>query len=228
MATNDSANQPMASAARGGRSFYDNLRSPNDGGDFENEGILQEDEENLKQNFSALQTFGLDVDDGNLSGTNDLPGRGVRAFSHAAKGPSSYRNTNNAWPVTEEDGDNDVPASLLVEHKEADPKRYAAIPRPAETTQKQPPPKIGRASNQNTSKWIPRYRQHEPYGGSLDENANRPRAVVPEQASSGRNERAMWRWVNTTNLDSFMRDVYDYYEGGGIWCILCSNALWLL
>ncbi|KAK7428660.1 autophagy protein atg9 [Neonectria magnoliae] len=46
--------------------------------------------------------------------------------------------------------------------------------------------------------------------------------------SGGPREKALWRWVNTSNLDSFMRDVYDYYEGGGLWCILCANALWLL
>lgn len=46
--------------------------------------------------------------------------------------------------------------------------------------------------------------------------------------SNNPREKALWRWVNTSNLDSFMRDVYDYFEGGGLWCILCANALWLL
>jgi autophagy-related protein 9 len=52
--------------------------------------------------------------------------------------------------------------------------------------------------------------------------------VARGSIASNPREKALWRWVNTSNLDSFMRDVYDYYEGGGLWCILCANALWLL
>ncbi|PHH63568.1 hypothetical protein CDD82_1884 [Ophiocordyceps australis] len=50
----------------------------------------------------------------------------------------------------------------------------------------------------------------------------------PAHGISGGREEALWRWANIANLDSFLRDVYDYYRGGGLLCILCSNALWLL
>ncbi|CAK7207344.1 autophagy protein atg9 [Sporothrix eucalyptigena] len=41
-------------------------------------------------------------------------------------------------------------------------------------------------------------------------------------------DRAMWRWVNVTNLDNFIRDVYDYYRDSGIRCILLARLLHLV
>jgi autophagy-related protein 9 len=41
-------------------------------------------------------------------------------------------------------------------------------------------------------------------------------------------KRAEWRWANVSNLDKFIKEVYDYYLGCGIWCILLERALHLL
>lgn len=41
-------------------------------------------------------------------------------------------------------------------------------------------------------------------------------------------EKAMWRWANVENLDNFLREVYDYYIGNGIWCMLLHKLLNLL
>ncbi|KIJ35722.1 hypothetical protein M422DRAFT_180387 [Sphaerobolus stellatus SS14] len=41
-------------------------------------------------------------------------------------------------------------------------------------------------------------------------------------------ERALWNWVNVYNLDSYLQEVYAYYEGKGIYCIALSQALNLL
>ena len=41
-------------------------------------------------------------------------------------------------------------------------------------------------------------------------------------------ERALWNWVNVYNLDSYLQEVYTYYEGKGIYCIALSQALNLL
>jgi autophagy-related protein 9 len=38
----------------------------------------------------------------------------------------------------------------------------------------------------------------------------------------------MWRWVNVTNLDNFIRDVYDYYRDSGLRCILLARFLHLM
>lgn len=41
-------------------------------------------------------------------------------------------------------------------------------------------------------------------------------------------ERALWRWVNVEDLDSFLQEVYLYYVGKGIWAIGLSRLLNLL
>lgn len=39
---------------------------------------------------------------------------------------------------------------------------------------------------------------------------------------------AHWHWVNVSNLDAFLQDVYYYYEGKGIYSIALSRGLNLL
>ncbi|KIY50798.1 APG9-domain-containing protein, partial [Fistulina hepatica ATCC 64428] len=41
-------------------------------------------------------------------------------------------------------------------------------------------------------------------------------------------EWALWNWVNVVNLDSFLQEVYNYYEGKGIYSIALSRGLNLL
>nr|AIN76715.1 autophagy protein Apg9 [Esteya vermicola] len=47
------------------------------------------------------------------------------------------------------------------------------------------------------------------------------RAGEPQQV-------AMWRWVNVTNLDIFIRDVYDYHRACGLRCILVKSGCYIL
>lgn len=44
----------------------------------------------------------------------------------------------------------------------------------------------------------------------------------------GARERALWRWINVEDLDSFLQEVYIYYVGKGIWAIALSRLLNLL
>ncbi|WVR06657.1 hypothetical protein IAU60_003689 [Kwoniella sp. DSM 27419] len=41
-------------------------------------------------------------------------------------------------------------------------------------------------------------------------------------------DRALWKWVNVEDLDRFLQEVYDYYKGKGIWCIVLARVLNLL
>jgi autophagy-related protein 9 len=41
-------------------------------------------------------------------------------------------------------------------------------------------------------------------------------------------EKALWNWVNVYNLDGFLQEVYQYYEGNGIYSIALSRGLNLL
>jgi len=41
-------------------------------------------------------------------------------------------------------------------------------------------------------------------------------------------EKALWNWVNVYNLDAFLQEVYNYYEGNGIYSIALARGLNLL
>ncbi len=41
-------------------------------------------------------------------------------------------------------------------------------------------------------------------------------------------ERALWKWANVENLDTFLQDVYMFYIGNGLSCILLARVLDLL
>lgn len=49
-----------------------------------------------------------------------------------------------------------------------------------------------------------------------------------QAAGMGARERALWRWINVEDLDSFLQEVYIYYVGKGIWAIALSRLLNLL
>lgn len=38
-------------------------------------------------------------------------------------------------------------------------------------------------------------------------------------------DRALWKWANVDHLDSFLREIYDYYLGKGFYCIILSRIL---
>lgn len=41
-------------------------------------------------------------------------------------------------------------------------------------------------------------------------------------------EKALWKWANVDNLDTFLQDVYNYYLGNGFSCIMLQKVLNLL
>ncbi|PHH58532.1 hypothetical protein CDD81_5481 [Ophiocordyceps australis] len=142
---------------------------------------------------------------------NQGPKAGTRHLGQATRQhqlPSSLQ-------ATIDDDDGDVPASLLVEANLATPAGRPLGQEPAHHG--------GGMYAQQTQQ---KYRPVEVAGHSAP-------SMLPSRLSSqpvlgnGRQE-ALWRWANIANLDSFLRDIYDYYRGGGLLCILCSNALWLL
>lgn len=124
----------------------------------------------------------------------------------------------------EDDLDDEVPMSLLIEGDEdpagAGEQRQSGAALPPATS---PRSRGTRAQWQATQE---QQRLHHEMG---------PRN--PTQRISGRaarlniadaKEKAMWRWANVENLDNFLREVYDYYIGNGIWCMLLHRLLNLL
>ncbi|GAO13916.1 hypothetical protein UVI_02003690 [Ustilaginoidea virens] len=113
----------------------------------------------------------------------------------------------------EEDVENDVPASLLMEpHENPGPLpsfQAAQAPPIPQARERDKPPKAHRFTLTAATHDGP----HRERIRNLS-TLSRPRSLASDLKLNGRRERALWRWANVSNLDSFTRDVYDYYEGG--------------
>lgn len=214
----------LATSSRGTRSFYEQLRSRDDDGseeDIEQRAGLNIDDENLRQHLDELDTDNLG--NSRLTVTSAMPAAEQKDTSARPLSPVSR------WKAHDEDMDNDVPASLLVEHNSHEPRvdpRYANTSRRTQHRNRLAPtsPPAGRRAQ-----WEATTEQQPLHGVAHNQAVDtQPRSLLSGRAPAGAKEKALWRWVNTSNIDSFMRDVYDYFEGGGLWCILTSNALWLL
>ncbi|KAH7325131.1 autophagy protein Apg9-domain-containing protein [Stachybotrys elegans] len=222
----------LAPPSRGTRSFYEEMRARDEDVDIEDDAGRHLDEENLRHHFSDFDTEGLTVGDSRI--TVDSAAYSTKPRPQAGMSRTRMnRDTPSKWPIHDDEIDNDVPASLLVEPNEVtDAMRAANVGRDAEQSDLPllpPPPSAGPSSARSRAQWeaaTAHQKLHDDTRRHHDER--QPRSLMAGVVSGSRREQALWRWVNTTNLDSFMRDVYDYYEGGGLWCILCSNALWLL
>ena len=214
-------------SSRGTRSFYEQLRACDDDVDIEDQAGLNVDEENLRHNLNDFDTEGLTVADTRvIMGSTAFPTKAQVPKRMAARLESSSSRSQGH----EDDMDNDVPASLLFELNEHEPLPSTQRPRTPRNSRTDPTAiSAGQPSKTNRNQWQSGTAPHRLRpNGAADAGPAQPRSLVAGVVLGDPREKALWRWVNTSNLDSFMRDVYDYYEGGGIWCILCSNALWLL
>jgi autophagy-related protein 9 len=219
-----------------GRSIYDDLRA-HDGADsdadIEERAGLAIDEENLGYQDDELGN--PDVFDGEESRiTTESTAFLARQQNDRTQGAgvaASRRNkVHRGWfaqspRILAEDGDDDVPASLLVE--ENDPsqprvkdvktkKRHSAIPGPSnrETRAHWEAAQAQQRLHHDDAEGVPNILQ-----------AEQPAARV---LTGSPRDKAMWRWINVVNLDRFMEEVYTYYTGSGIWCILLFRVLNLL
>lgn len=205
------------------RSFYDELRAGNGDLDVEDRAGFALDEENLNHQFQDD-----DIDPETLAieqSRNTLPSDARHGKLSPGRGHASVA----AWPSQEEDGDNDVPASLLVEHQDTDP----LMRKPDKERRRNPAPNAaavpGPSTRRNRSHWEATKNHQRLHQEDLVAASNRgePRAVANTMMGTAR-QRAEWRWANVDNLDSFMQDVYDYYRGNGFWCILLDRVLHLV
>ncbi|UZP45471.1 hypothetical protein NXS19_013283 [Fusarium pseudograminearum] len=216
----------IKSPSGGSQSFYQQLRS---GEDPEYDPGL--DEENLGHRFDDFQAEGMDIGDSRMTVESVAPGskgKGKATFRSTAHARSSGI-TSPRWQQDDE-GDNEVPASLLMEPKDLDPPVSPPNKRATNPGSSRTPANAGPSSARTRAQWEAattqqQLHQDHPYTTPM---GRQPIPVARGTMSNNPREKALWRWVNTSNLDSFMRDVYDYFEGGGLWCILCANALWLL
>ena len=124
----------------------------------------------------------------------------------------------------EDDLDDEVPMSLLIEGDED-----LVGARERRQSGEALPPVPGPQSRGTRAQWQATQEQHRLHQELSPGN--------PSQRTFGRaarlnivdaREKAMWRWANVENLDNFLREVYDYYIGNGIWCMLLHRILSLL
>ena len=201
-----------------GRSFYDELRDRQNDRDVEDRtGLL--DEENLNQHFHEYDfdhAEGLTADDSRIT------------LNHVRQVPRrSLRSAGIHWRTQDDDVDNDVPASLLVEpHGE-----HNRVPIPDHSGAYPPRPIPGPSADNAQVRWDTTQRQQNLYREDtlVGSKANRAPGTFPAGLLSGSSKKkAEWRWANVSNLDTFTKDIYDYYRGHGLWCILLERALHLM
>lgn len=216
--------------ASGQRSFYEELRARNDEFDVEDHAAFALDEENLNHQFHDD-----DIDPDTLAVENSratLAGD-ARAGRRANKTRPAQTHEAEAWGLQDDEGDNDVPASLLVEHHAPSTTNRPGRQGTRKISSKSGPVP-GPSTRRNQSQWEAtqnqqRLHQDEPLPANVLRNrAGEPSSIVGNVVTGNAKQKAMWRWANVTNLDIFMQDVYDYYQGNGLWCILLDRVLHLV
>ncbi|KAF3031733.1 autophagy protein atg9 [Didymella heteroderae] len=112
--------------------------------------------------------------------------------------------------------DDDVPQSLLLEGGPPSP----------EATRGLPPPVPGPSTRRTRAQWDTTQRQQRLH----DDMARTPVNTWGRTGHFNVNpkEKALWLWVNQTDLDAYMKDVYEYYRGHGIYSMLLKRFLTLL
>lgn len=124
----------------------------------------------------------------------------------------------------EDDLDDEVPMSLLIE---GDEDRVGA--RERRQSGEGLPPVPGPQSRGTRAQWQATQEQqrlHHELG--LGNPAQKMFGPAVRLNIVDAKEKAMWRWANVENLDNYLREVYDYYIGNGIWCMLLHRFLNLL
>ena len=223
-----------------GRSIYDDLRAHDEASesDLEEHAGLAIDEENLRfhdDDLGNVDTFNGEDSRITTGSTAFLAGQQRNPLKPPGDGPkvkSQGRRSNwiaQSPRLLEEDGDDDVPASLLIEGDDLAGPSSQAKPRVRQGATRKREPAIPGPSNRETrAHWEAAQAQQR-----LHQDDDNPPAGPPPVRhnigpfSGGPRERAMWRWINITNLDNFMKEVYDYYTGSGLWCITLERALTL-
>jgi autophagy-related protein 9 len=154
-----------------------------------------------------------------------------RARRSGTHHPGFRDQSRGRWQPQDDDEENEVPQSLLLEPNDShgihspgttqgDSGEHGVQARATTESRFGPAPPLEAArvyeANNSTEHLLPTSTSYQP-----------PRVTLGAKISSAR-DKAAWRWVNVSNLDHFMLDVYNYYEGSGYWCILTDRGLHLL
>ena len=216
--------------AIGSPSVYETLRQHDqlsDQSDLEERAGMALDEENLAVGF---QDYDLDDALADAATSQTSPSKAakfdgkVQAASRRAL-PDRRPPQESARLVEADDLDDEVPLSLLIEGDEGTAPNMEGRP-----LRELPPPIPGPVTRGLRAQWQATQEQqrlHQDPSTGIRNRREHVRTGHPFSMIDPK-ERAMWRWANVENLDNFLKDVYDYFLGNGIWCILLSRVLNLL
>ncbi|ROT42693.1 APG9-domain-containing protein [Sodiomyces alkalinus F11] len=220
------------------RPFYEELRGQRDndtptGGEYG----ARVDEENWNEEFHDQDLDHLK----HLDSDNSHTAFAVTAnVTRATRGVSQQEDDRGAYgvnrapnwmnPDKDNDGDNDVPASLLVERHGNEQQPNAPIGQKQFRPGKYYDTLPGRLSHKSRARWEPTQEaqqglHHDVPLHSVKSNAS---YNIGRGVTSHAREKALWRWTNVSNLDFFMKDVYEYFLGSGFRCIICERVLHLV
>ncbi|KAI9727806.1 MAG: autophagy protein atg9 [Cirrosporium novae-zelandiae] len=221
-------------------SVYENLHhhdQESDTSDPEERAGMALDEENLGHPFQDYELEDVLEDDPAESqmttASTILPGRNNNkdsGFRNTGGRSRLGRSMKPRWmhestriPEADE-GDDDVPASLLIEgHRRAS--LSAKPPRPRANDRRSTSfPIPGPPTAAARSHWATTQNQQALHPDDPDIQ-RRPQGGW---TAMDLKERALWRWANVDNLDMFLKEIYDYFLGKGFWSILLGRALNLL
>ncbi|CAI7568242.1 unnamed protein product [Penicillium glandicola] len=129
-----------------------------------------------------------------------------------------------------DDHDEDVPQSLLVEgHHEDLKSRLPPPPRTHDRSNRRRIPSPEPSPQPTRARWNQRGAAHQPTPSESGHPIGRWfTGQHPGLANTDPKKKAMWRWANVEDLDNFLKDVYIYFLGNGIWSILLTRVLNLL
>ena len=135
----------------------------------------------------------------------------------------SRRHVRHSTLLDVEDADDDVPASLLIDHnpRDIDPGSIHLPPPPSVMSDGLPSdggPSAGQGFHTSQRRPSQTPFAARPVEGILGGNL----------ATADPREKAMFRWVNVIDLDNFLLEVYDYYVHHGFWSTLLSRFFNLL
>lgn len=216
--------------ATGSPSVYETLRQhdqSSDQSDVEERAGMALDEESLGV---AFQDHELDDAIANATANPINASMSAKAKEKARAAsrrvlPNQRRPHASPNLVETDDLDDDVPLSLLIEGEDD------VVPAVSRAQRRDKPlPVPGPANRGSRAKWQATQEQQQ-----LHQDPGRGELTHGNLARRGRpfsmldpKEKAMWRWANVENLDNFLKEVYDYFLGNGIWCIILSRMLNLL
>jgi len=205
----------------GARSIYDTLH------EHDRVSEAEIDEQNLGERFQDQDLDEL-LAEAAQSGitTESTPFIAQSSQQRARNGQEStiHLSDGTAWPVGHDvrfEDEDDVPESMLFEGDKPSLARRQNLPPPRTLPLPVPgPPASGSIL-------------HDERGRSRRRGAYSQVRLpgIPRQTGllmTDPKEKAMWRWANVVNLDSFLVEVYDYYLGKGVWSILLSRLLSML